>query len=338
MTPMSSIQPLISLIIPIYGVEKYMERCARSLFEQTYENLEFIFVNDCTKDTSVDILNDVIDEYPSRKHQIRIINHKHNLGLAGARNTGVENASGEFICHIDSDDWVSHDLISRCYEIQQKNNADIVSTNAKAIHVLFTEKMKRSIQNTPVEIAKNIVSRNSFASIWGLLVRRSLYVDNNIKCELGRNYGEDYLITPKLYYYAKNVASINECLYFYNCTNGSSYVHNAGVKGIVEKLDNIELLNVFFIEKDPSFNDAVKTGTIAVLLEGLLVCSSIQKWDEYYRIKGMLPNDSSTFLSNLPFVIRGVFILKDYPKLLRFYSKTIFPISRVIGIIFHNFN
>ena len=87
---------LVSILVPVYGVEKYIERCARSLFEQTYENLEYIFVDDCTPDKSIEILKRVIEDYPNRKNQVRIIHHEHNRGLAAARNTALDAATSEF--------------------------------------------------------------------------------------------------------------------------------------------------------------------------------------------------------------------------------------------------
>ena len=95
-------QPFVSVIVPIYGVEKYIERCARSLLEQTIENIEYIFVNDCTKDNSIAILESVIKEYPHREHQVRIIHHGTNKGLPQARKTGLLNAHGEYIAHCDN--------------------------------------------------------------------------------------------------------------------------------------------------------------------------------------------------------------------------------------------
>ena len=89
--------PLVSVIVPIYGVEPYIEKCARSLFEQSLENMEFIFVNDCTPDKSVEILRQVIEEYPRRYLQIQIIEHEENRGLAMARNSGLLIAKGEIL-------------------------------------------------------------------------------------------------------------------------------------------------------------------------------------------------------------------------------------------------
>ncbi len=83
----------ISLLIPVYGVEKYIERCARSLFGQTYQNIEYIFVDDCTKDSSIAVLKKVLDDYPFRKEQVTIIHHNFNKGLSAARNTAFNHAT-----------------------------------------------------------------------------------------------------------------------------------------------------------------------------------------------------------------------------------------------------
>ena len=74
----------VSILVPVYGVEKYIERCVRSLFEQTYENIEYVFVDDCTKDKSIEILNSVLAEYPNRKKQAKILHHDKNRGLSHA--------------------------------------------------------------------------------------------------------------------------------------------------------------------------------------------------------------------------------------------------------------
>src|SRR5574344_2358361 len=108
--------PKVSIIIPIYNVEKYIEKCARSLFEQTEEDLEFIFVNDCTRDCSMQILNEVIKDYPSRKNQIKIITNEINQGLPFTHQRGQKEATGEYIIHCDSDDWVDINMYRMLYE------------------------------------------------------------------------------------------------------------------------------------------------------------------------------------------------------------------------------
>ena len=94
--------PKVSVIIPVYNVEPHIERCARSLFEQTLEEIEYIFVNDCTPDASMRILQNVLENYAQRKNQIIIINQPYNMGAAKAREIGIKAASGEYIIHCDS--------------------------------------------------------------------------------------------------------------------------------------------------------------------------------------------------------------------------------------------
>ena len=120
-------QPKVSVIIPVYGVEKYIEQCARSLFEQTMqEGIEFIFIDDCSPDRSIGILKEVLKEYPHREPQVKIIRHSENQGSGGTRRTGVENATGEYVIHCDSDDWVEPDMYETLYRKAAKEDADIV--------------------------------------------------------------------------------------------------------------------------------------------------------------------------------------------------------------------
>lgn len=104
--------PKISIIIPVYGVEKCIERCARSLFEQTLkEGIEYIFIDDCTPDKSIEIVKRVLEEYPERKEQVKIVRHEHNRGVAAARNTALDAATGEFVFFVDADDWIENATI-----------------------------------------------------------------------------------------------------------------------------------------------------------------------------------------------------------------------------------
>ena len=118
--------PKVSVIIPVFGVEKYIERCARSLFEQTLDDIEFIFVDDCTNDDSISVLQKVLMEYPNRNNQTKIVYHDVNKGLPAARQTGLRIASGEYVAHCDSDDWVERSIYADMYEKASEEEADIV--------------------------------------------------------------------------------------------------------------------------------------------------------------------------------------------------------------------
>ncbi len=121
-----SINPKVSVIIPVYKAEQYIEKCARSLFEQTLDDIEFIFIDDCTPDNSIDILKCLIRDYPHRKSQVKIIHNEENKGISTTRNIGLNNSTGEYIIHCDSDDWIDDDLYEKLYLKAIEEKSDIV--------------------------------------------------------------------------------------------------------------------------------------------------------------------------------------------------------------------
>lgn len=112
--------PKVSVCVPIYCVEKYIEQCARSLFEQTLNDIEFVFVDDCSPDKSVDVLERIIKDYPQRLEQIKLIRHEKNQGHCGVFKTLLTNASGKYVITCDSDDWVELDMYEKMYQKQKK--------------------------------------------------------------------------------------------------------------------------------------------------------------------------------------------------------------------------
>lgn len=117
----------LSVIVPFYGVEKYIARCAESLMRQTtQDDVEFIFVNDATKDNSFDVLQKVLTEYPEREEQVTILHHERNKGLPAARNTSLSIAKGKNIYHCDSDDYLERDVLEVLYRKADENKSDIV--------------------------------------------------------------------------------------------------------------------------------------------------------------------------------------------------------------------
>ena len=117
-------ETVVSLLVPVYNVEKYVEQCARSIFGQTYPNLEIIFVDDCSPDHSIEIIRRVLEEYPQRKPQTKIIPHTHNQGRAVARQTAMQNCTGYYTIHCDSDDYMAPDAISQLVAKARKEDAD----------------------------------------------------------------------------------------------------------------------------------------------------------------------------------------------------------------------
>ena len=118
----------VSVIIPIYKAEKYILRCIHSLFDQTLDEIEFIFVDDCSPDKSIQILNQAIEQYPERKNHVKIIRLNKNSKQAAARQVGLDNATGMYVIHCDPDDWVDLDFYETLFLAAIQSDLDIVIT------------------------------------------------------------------------------------------------------------------------------------------------------------------------------------------------------------------
>jgi len=180
--------PKVSILVPIYNVAPFILKCCKSLFNQTYQNCEFVFVNDCTPDNSIELLNSLVDEYQVRE-KTKIINHLHNKGLAEARNTGVTACSGEYIMHVDSDDYLENDAVEKSVNEILKNEADAVIFSMR--HVFKnTSRIEHSIiPNNRIEYLKQLICKDTIVCMCGGLYKTSLYRDNSIEAVPGLNMG-----------------------------------------------------------------------------------------------------------------------------------------------------
>lgn len=205
----------ISILVPVYGVEKYIERCARSIFEQSYKNLEIIFVDDCSPDHSIDILTRVLNDYPERRQQTRILRHKANRGLAASRNTLLEAATGDFVYNIDSDDYLELNGIELLSSKQMETDADIVTG-----YMIINDSEWDNHYIEPEYHSKEEMLETLTTDIWhhelaGRLVRRSLFIHHNLRWTEGLNQEEDMYMTPRIVYYAKKIALVKHAVYHY---------------------------------------------------------------------------------------------------------------------------
>ena len=217
-------KPKVSIIIAVYNCEKYIETCARSLFEQTLDNIEYIFVNDATPDNSLSILKKVIGNYSNRKTWVKIIDLKENGGVSNARKIGINNATGEYVIHTDSDDWVDKDMYERLYQKAKETDADIVGCDFR--HE-FSDKQyvfHQQYANSMEENISRLINGKVFPSLCTSLTRRSLIEDNKISFPVGLNMGEDLFFNLQLYLYANKIENINWAPYHYRHTEESSCV------------------------------------------------------------------------------------------------------------------
>lgn len=206
----------VSVIIPVYGVEKYIERCVRSLFEQTLDDIEYLFIDDCTPDRSIDILKQVLEEYPHRKCQVVIHRMEQNSGQAKVREWGMRNATGEYVIHCDSDDWVAMDMYRLMYDEAKRIDADIVMCGYKVTdgQTVFSEYYHQQIDKT--KLVSSLLTLHEAWSVWNKMCKRTLYDNDIVYPSLAM--GEDMVLTTQLVLRAQRIGIIDKALYnyFYN--------------------------------------------------------------------------------------------------------------------------
>lgn len=251
----------VSILVPVYGVEKYIERCARSIFEQTYHDLDIVFVDDCTPDKSIEILKRVLEEYSDRKAQTRIIRHEHNRGLAAARNTAVAAAVGTFLMHVDSDDWIENDAVEELVKKQEETGADFVTgvmvKNEDTLDYHYVEPVYKDKNDMMILILSQICHHE----LANRLVKRALYTDHHIKALEGVNQAEDWRLTPMLLWYANGIARLNKTTYHYfmnmeSMCNSKKSMDKA-LKFYHDTYTNYSSLMTFFEDKSQLYHDIV---------------------------------------------------------------------------------
>jgi glycosyltransferase involved in cell wall biosynthesis len=207
--------PKVSVVIPIYGVERYIEKCVRSLFEQTLDSIEYIFVNDCTPDASMDIVKRVVQEYPQRMEQLVIINHPYNMGGGKARKTGIKAASGEYIIHCDSDDWVDIHMYEDLYEKAKREGLDCVICSS----YYGTDGKSCSIERAEVpldkyEFIEQLLYWKTPVTLYSFLVKRDVYQSPQLMMP-AYHMSEDRVYSLQFVYLANNYGFTDTPYYYY---------------------------------------------------------------------------------------------------------------------------
>lgn len=222
--------PKVSVIIPVYGVEKYIERCARSLFEQTLDDIEYIFVDDCTPDNSIEVLKTIVEEYRLRlaeeKKVVRIESMPTNSGLPAVRRHGIQLANGDYFIHCDSDDWVDVDMYRQMYEKAVEEKADCIVCN----YYVTDTKNKRIVRGLNSTDKYVLISDMLLDKVAGSLCNK-LFSKKLYECDFTYPTGsmaEDVATSVQLLYYANKVSYIPFPFYYY-------YVNSDSITRVVSR-------------------------------------------------------------------------------------------------------
>ena len=255
----------ISIIIPVYNMEKFIPRCLESLVNQTLKDIEIIVVNDGSTDNSLELLN----EYKNKDSRIVVID-KANSGVSEARNTGIKKATGEYIGFVDPDDWIKKEMYEKLYNTAKDNDCDVVMCN-------FIKSFNDGrYENEKIEVTKNKVIEkpllnelnaiNLCLSVWKGIYKRSLIIDNNIQFPKEIIIGEDKIF---------NMIALGKCNRFYYVDGNYYYYYynnNGAVRtyrknfleqqlALIEKqeeiLKNMEVSNMFIEKLNAQYIDNI---------------------------------------------------------------------------------
>lgn len=231
--------PIVSVIVPIYNVECFIEKCVISLMEQTLTNIEYIFVDDCTPDNSIIILKKILKKYPHRLEQVKVIVHDHNKGLPAARNTGLEYAVGKYIYHCDSDDYIEKEMLEQMVNEAEDKQADMVWCDFWLTYENKERYMQQPLYTMSEEALKGVLSGKMKYNVWNKLVRHSLYLDNHIDFPSGHGMGEDMTMI-KLLTVAKKIAYVPRAFYHYIRTNVSAFTQTMSERHLSDVKHNTD--------------------------------------------------------------------------------------------------
>ena len=252
--------PEVSVIVPVYNVEKYLEKCLNSLVNQTLDNIEIIIVNDGTKDNSEEIIKKFIEKYPQKIVYLK----KENGGLSDARNFGIPYAKGEYIAFLDSDDYVEKDIYKEMYELAKKENSDMVECDFLWEYPDKTREDIGQVYNGKKEMLEKVR-----VVAWNKLIRRSILEKTQIQFPKGLRY-EDVEFTYKLIPHLNKISFLKKpYIHYIQRENSISNVQNERTKEIFTVLDNVI---TYYTENN--FYDEYKE-ELEYVYTRFLLCSSL---------------------------------------------------------------
>lgn len=216
----------VSVIMPAYNVEQYIERSVKSVMEQTLQEIELIIINDASKDHTWDKISELMTQYGSK---IKGINLSKNVRQGGARNRGIREAQGEYIAFVDSDDWIKEDMLEKFYTAMVENDADLVGTNQyyeyySDTKINLIQRESRCKTELSGKIAnKEIREKYMFClgGMWRNLFKKEIILKNNIWFPEGLSYEDNYFCSLYIAYVNKYVC-VDEPFYFYRQNPGST--------------------------------------------------------------------------------------------------------------------
>lgn len=237
---------LVSYIIPIYNVSGYIEKSVGSLLEQSYSNIEYIFINDCSSDDSEIKLRRIIEEFPERRNKIKVITNEQNLGSATTRNIGLDMSRGKYVMFADSDDWISCDYVESMVHKIESEDDDIVYCD---YFESYDNREKLITQNygiDNIECIRSMLGGGLHGSTWNKIYRRSFLLKTKQRFVKGADLFEDVSWNIRLFACTTKISYIPKAFYHYVQYNSNSIIKSMASSGkkrdrAMQRIENVRV-------------------------------------------------------------------------------------------------
>ena len=262
----------VSIVVPIYNVEEYVAQCIESLIGQSFSNIEILCIDDCSPDRSIDIAM----SYASHDNRMKIIRHDHNLGLGGARNTGVRHSTGDYLCFVDSDDYVDSRFVELLYKAIDQQRADIAVCGLWKDEGGQIGPFYRQFSDETLAIDESKTNAIEVAIQFNQgcankMYRREIIVDNKI-VQPEHRYYEDVIFWFKAVYYSDVISTVADRLYYYRQRPGS-IMKRLTKKHIEDRLEFIKQIDRFtkktILRSSKIDSEKVKNDSLLYILDHL---------------------------------------------------------------------
>ena len=282
----------VSVIVPIYKIERYLRQCIDSILAQTFTDFEMLLIDDGSPDECPAIC----DEYAKKDSRIRVF-HKPNGGLTSARNYGLDNAKGDWIMHIDGDDWIEPTYIEELYDTAIKNDADIAICGFRFAYEDGSFVIEHpTIWDDNKSTSLNRYIASVWTTAWGSIHKSSLYKDNSIRSPKNITFCEDFHLMVRLCYFADKVVSIDSPLYNYR-QQSSSIMHYLNEKTWRNELTAYKEIIDFF-RNQGEFKKYIKAMSWRTLKAAQDMTLNPSRFEEF---KNYNP-DKKNYIWNCPFI------------------------------------
>lgn len=305
------LKPKLSIIVPVYNVEKYLHRCVESLLSQTLQDIEIILVNDGSPDNCANIC----DEYLRKDTRVRVI-HKENGGLSDARNVGIKIASGEYLMFVDSDDFIELDACYELYNVASKKFPEILVGGANKkigsneVKMEFTNSTCKTINTSYDFVKEQLTSKTMYMAAWMNIYRTDFIINNNLYFKNGI-YHEDEEWTPRVLLTAENIGYSNRIFYNYIIRDNSiTNTKNSRKNGIDLVNTCYELEKIYLKLEDNELMKLLNDYLVMLFLHAIHYGELYGKEFEKYHDKQFLSRNSISMKNKLK-----VFIFKLSPNL-----------------------